>query len=254
MRRVSDWTLERLHRGELGPEDGPTARAVREQLEAEPGGTQRLERLRSDDAEVLVQHPPEQVAREIRRRLSVLDTAAPRRRMTLWLALPTFTAGLAVAALLLIPRGNDPANDTLSPVGEQIGIKGLEPQVRVYRREAQGVRRLGNDAHVQAHDVLQVAYVAAGQAYGAIVSVDSRGTVSWHVPEQPGRAVALERNKEQGAPHSYELDATPGNERFFFLSSETVFAADAVVADVLAGRPLPSGIRLSSVTLQKDPS
>jgi hypothetical protein len=61
-------------------------------------------------------------------------------------------------------------------------VKGLTPQVLLYRRAAAGVERLLPGGVVREHDVLQLAYQAAGRHHGVIVSIDGRGTVTRHLP------------------------------------------------------------------------
>lgn len=55
MARVPDLRVEQLVLGEL---DEKRAAEVRAALEAEPGGAERIEALRTSSARILAQHPP----------------------------------------------------------------------------------------------------------------------------------------------------------------------------------------------------
>jgi hypothetical protein len=105
----------------------------------------------------------------------------------------------------------------------------------VYRQADNGVERLSGDSRARAGDVLQVAYVGAGRRYGVIASIDALGVVTLHLPETPGRAVRLERG-ETPVPHAFELDDSPGFERFAFAASDAPFATSTLVDALRSGR------------------
>jgi hypothetical protein len=76
--------------------------------------------------------------------------------------------------------------------------------------------------------------------------------VTLHLPETSGRAAPLDARGETPLPHAFELDATPGVERFVFVTSPEPFDTGAVVAH-LEGRAahLPAGLSLRSIELEK---
>src|SRR5262245_32506020 len=132
------WMLERLARDELSPE---AARALREKLGADVVEAQ-LEALRASDRDILAQHPPADVAREVRRRF---ETAAaydkaragarePARRRAPWLAFPVAIGAAAMAMLVISKIGTHVPGGSVALDGENIGIKGLKPELRVYRK------------------------------------------------------------------------------------------------------------------------
>jgi hypothetical protein len=105
---------------------------------------------------------------------------------------------------------------------------------------------------VRAGDLLQLAYVAAGQRFGVVASVDGRGAVTLHLPEAAGPAAVLDERGETALPHAFELDDTPGVERFVFVTSGAPFEAGAIVAHLEGKAPrLPAGLSLRSVELEK---
>jgi streptogramin lyase len=77
--------------------------------------------------------------------------------------------------------------------------------------------------------VLQLAYQAAGARYGVVVSIDGRGAVTRHLPEEGEVAAALERGGAVALAHAYQLDDAPGYERFFLVTGERPFDVAPVV-------------------------
>jgi hypothetical protein len=211
-RRLPDYLLERLALGEL-PEEA--ARKAQEDLAREPGGAQRLADLRGSDAELLARHPPEGVAKEVSRRQRALAVRIQRQRVA-WLAAPV--AALAVAMLVVVLRPGD----------EQTQVKG-DAALLVYRNRGGQSELLRNGDRARAGDDLQLAYVRARPGYGVIVSLDGAGTVTLHLPEQDGQAVPLVPDARTNLPRAYGLDAAPGFERFFLVTSQSPFLASVAV-------------------------
>ncbi len=115
-------------------------------------------------------------------------------------------------------------------------------------------------------NVLQMSYAAGEAKYGAIFSIDGRGTLTWHVPAgYPGgsrAAPALDPRGNVVLPSAYELDDAPRFERFFLVYGAAPFeiADVAQAARALAARPssadrdalvLPRGLGQYSFVLSK---
>lgn len=250
VRPVPDWLLERLVRGDL-----PAAEAaqVRGRLEVEgEAGRARLAALEQSDREILAALPSAQVAAEVERRAKV---RLPRKAASPWrLAIPTLTLGLAAAGALILVRPAPLATDGASEA-EHTTSKGLPPSIAVFRkRDGSGTppERLNRGSAVRAGDTLQLAYVSAGRRYGVIASVDAQGTVTLHLPEAPGEAPALVAHGETALPHAYQLDETPGFERFVFFTSDSPFATEPVVEALRKGSALPAGLVSVDLTLHKE--
>jgi hypothetical protein len=250
-RPVPEWLLERLARNEL-----PAAEAsrLRARLEARGEGG-RLQAIERSDREILDAHPPAVVAAEVRRRAGMHRRGGLTWRSTLFSGLALGAAGLAVVFAMgrsprMAPGVLDPAMAT-GP--ETTTAKGLKPRLALYRKQAKRADRLPDGAVYRRGDLLQLAYVAPGQAYGMIASIDARGSVTLHLPGMGGSAPKLEAGKEVALPSAFELDGTPGFERFVFVTSATPFDTAQVVAALQRnGRPLPEGLSLTELTLHKD--
>lgn len=260
---VSEYQLERLAAGDLPP---ARAEALRARLAGDPDGRTRLDRLMASNEEILRAHPPEQMAGEIQRRLARAATAHPGpaharswSRLRLSFGLPV----LAVAAVLvLVARGGGWQGSTGAGRGKAgVGtgaddsgdtLKGLKPSLRVYRKVEGRIERLQDGSPTRAGDELQVAYLAAGHRYGAVVSADGTGHVTYHLPAAAGPAVRLRTGGETLLPSAYELDAAPGFERFVFVVGDEPFDA-SMLADIASGRASPPAGKVAVVFTVRKP-
>jgi hypothetical protein len=116
---------------------------------------------------------------------------------------------------------------------------------------------------VHARDLLQISYNAAGEGFGVVISIDGRGVVTRHLPEEGGVSTKL-GSGDIPLPNAYELDDAPRFECFYFITGEAPFAVDAVInaakatsqTPERAGKPLqlPKGLTQSWIMLQKEPT
>jgi hypothetical protein len=257
---VPDILLEQLLLGELSRDEERALRArlAPEELE------RRLATLRGADTAFQAEHDHE-------RMLSAITSRARVARMRSEVAKPSairyLVPSLAVLALMVWfvrPQpGATPDKLPGPPQDEQIILKGLDPYLVLYRREGEVVETLSHGAHAAAGDMLQVGYVAAEARYGAIVSVDGGGTVTLHFPDAETASSKLTAPGEQLLDHSYELDAAPAFERFFFVTAREPIDIKNVMgaAHALARNPaqartaelkLPPSLKQASLTLVKE--
>ncbi len=260
-RVVPDFFLEQLILGELPPEK--EAEILRD-LEAEPGGRDRLNRLRASDREILTVHPPESIAAEINRRLARTrpETRTRPARSRVWVLAPALAAAAVILFLVILPleRGPRPGIPGSGLAPSTTRVKG-SPGLIIYRKVPQGVEELSHGSRVRPGDVLQLSYLAAGAAYGLIISIDGRGAVTLHFPASPADPTALGEAGAQPLPRAYELDDAPDFERFFFVTSDRPIKVETVLA---AGRALgaeernplvlPDGLRQVDFLLSKSSS
>lgn len=253
-RVVPDLFLEQLILGELPPEK--EAEVLRD-LEAEPGGMDRLARLRASNQDILGTLPPKKIAAEINRRLALTRSKAQSRpaRSRAWVLAPALAAAAAILFWVILPLESGPG------VGLQTTrVKG-SPGLIIYRKVPQGVEELGRGSRVRPGDVLQVSYRASGAADGVIISVDGRGAVTLHFPASPADSTALNGEGAQALSYAYELDDAPDFERFFFVTSdlpieiETVLSAGrALGAEMKKNLILPDGLHQVDFLLSKSSS
>ena len=281
--RVPDWLLERLAAGEL-----PAAQAhtLRKRLVA-AGDHDRLDALAASNAEILAARPADKVTAEVRRRAAAWgarrlsrrrtiargvgeaerserggeagggpkgEANSPRIPISVW-ALFLATARAAAIALLFVHAPAEPSRTELArgqQEQETITSKGLQPSLGLYRKATVGVERLGPASRLHPGDILQMRYVAAGKRYGVVASCDARGAVTLHLPETPGQAVALAKDGERALAHAYELDDSPGFERFVFVTADVPFDTELVARNLKQGTALPEGVATWSITFEKE--
>jgi hypothetical protein len=139
---------------------------------------------------------------------------------------------------------------------EPTRTKGLEPHLRIYLGGGAEPVVLRDGARVKGHDVVQVAVVAPGRLWAAVVSIDGQGGATLHAPPS---AIGL---GEVRLPRAFELDEAPGFERFFLVVSSAPFdgqpvlaAAQTLARDPAAARAqplaLPPGLSQSALLLDK---
>jgi hypothetical protein len=261
--RTPDWVLERIALGELPPEELAAARA---RLAQEPDGAARLAALEEDSRRILAQHPPGPVAREVEARAARASRpkSPPEReaRWRPWVPALALVPVLAAVLLMVRPGPAVPVTGPGEPPAEVTRIKGMKPQLGLHRLGAAGPEPLAGGAHAAARDVVQVSYAAAGHRFGAILSVDGRGAVTLHAPQQQGlESVPLAPSGTHVLPQAYELDDAPAFERFIFVVSDSPFPLEAIAASAralaasegarTAPLPLPEGFQQVSFLLEK---
>jgi len=246
--RVPDWLLERLVAGELPAAQATELRAALH----ERGEDERLTALAGSNAKILAALPPAEVVAEVERRAAARrESPIPNRRPLFALSLAAAcAAGLVVLAIVRDQPGTGtPPQDEVSP--EHIGVRG-EPSLLIHRKTKSGAELVRDNMLVHRGDTLQLGYVARGKRFGVIASIDARGTFTLHLPEAPGAAAALERGGEHALPHAYELDDSPGFERFVFVTSDQPFTTADVAAAMTNGRALPASFTVKAMTLTKE--
>lgn len=267
---VPEWLVERLAAGELPAHEAARVRAAL----AAAGQESRIDDLLRANQAILNEHPPERVTAEVRRRIAMSETQrASERRSNFRFTVPLVaTAAAAVCAAILLPfepnsldpdvvmqRTVDPA--VLYPHAkeyrggetqpESVRLKGLQPQLAIYKKTSEGAAPLRDGSSVSPGDIVQVAYVAAGYHYGVVLSVDSNRAVTLHLPDAAGLAVTLKPQGETALGHAFELDATAGRERFVFVTSKHPFTTDTVIDALRAGETLPPDFVTTELSLQK---
>jgi hypothetical protein len=159
--------------------------------------------------------------------------------------LPALAIG--AVALVLVVR---PAPQPPGEAGDYEGIKG-PPSLHVFRKAGKAAERLADGAAARAGDELQLAYNAKGKRFGALLSLDGAGRVTFHLPETGGKAEALPRGLVT-LPHAYQLDAAPAFERFVLVVGDKPFDLGALPDFVRGAAPPPAGTESFSFTVRKE--
>jgi anti-sigma-K factor RskA len=200
MEKVSDLQLEQFALGELSPSE---TRRVQEELSRDSSLRDRLSALHESDQAILREYPPERIVPLIRERVRARQ---PQRR-----AMPRWVSGaiwaLPAAAVLVLAL-------SVGVFRPETRAKGLTPHLTLFIQTATGAQELAAGASAGRGDRIQLSYTAPGVKYAAIVSVDGRGTITWHFPAgYSGGAASAPPVSTEGRtvlPSSYELDDAPG--------------------------------------------
>lgn len=265
----SDFALEQYALGELPSEEEARVRTA---LARDGGLRDRLDALRESDRRILAAYPVEDMAAAIRGKLRAEpSTARGFARERAIRRFPPLAFALPVAASILLFLSFLVARERILPSYASTGaevtrLKGVKTHLTVYRKAADGAEEISDGETARPRDVLQISYTAAEAKYGVILSVDGRGTVTWHLPGRyAGTALAAPSLSQQGEvilPSAYELDDAPSFERFILVYSAAPFDVRAVeqAAQALASRPktaasgslaLPPVMKQVSVVLKK---
>jgi hypothetical protein len=252
---VAEITLERYRLKEL-PAD--VMAGLDRRMRTDEALRRRVDELGVSDRQIQTGDRLEIVAARVRHRLAP-ERADTKVRgwsaLARWALPATVTAGIAVMFLL-------PGTTFLSS-GSDERIKGLEASLTLFRQVGAGSETLADGAVAHQGDVIRVGYRAAGRAYGVILSLDGRGSVTMHLPTSGDGAVPLGREPTVLLDRAYELDDAPRWERFYFITADTPFPVARVVASIqraithAGGNAAPTlaldaGLDQSVFTLQKE--
>ena len=170
---ISDYQLERYLLRE-GTDD--ELAALDRRLVDDPEFAQRLAALERSNEELHRRYPPEWMRGQIELKLKRAQGRRVQRTWSgyrLW-AVPGRgpTPGGVWRVPTLLDQETPEAPETRIKGGEQ------EPRLLVFRKLASGAERLQDGALARNGDLVQLAYRSGGLQYGAILSVDGRGTVT----------------------------------------------------------------------------
>ncbi len=261
MTSLPDWLVERAALDEVAP-------ASRDRVErADPHElAERIAALNAENAAELGAYPAGVAVAQIEQRIAVESKRRADRRRSVrlrWFGLMS-TAAVAAIVLLMVGRQTTTSNvqSPTDPDEEVTRVKGAA-RLLAFRQAGDHAERLEEDSLVQAGDMIQLRYHAAGQGFGVIASIDGAGVVTLHYPvddDAPPRATAL-APKTTALPTAYVLDNAPAFERFFFITGDSPINVQLSLACVraLAARPdsatapleLPSGLHQWSLRLRK---
>lgn len=224
------WKLERYLIGEL---PAPEMKRIAELQAADPELAGWLRALEAEHADLQASHPTGRMAGRIWAKLQ--QAGKPRGRRGFRIAAAALAPAFALLLVFLIIPGppggpNGTAMRPVEPEKEPTRLKGLVPELHLYRKSAGGAEALRPGGAVRPGDLIQVYYEAAGLRYGAIYSVDGNGAVTLHLPERGSHALPLTPSGRTPLASAFELDAAPGREDFHFLASDGPFDLDSALA------------------------
>jgi hypothetical protein len=158
---------------------------------------------------------------------------------------------LAAASAFLVLQFSKVSTEPEATLPDSILLKGDEQPLQAFQQTADGPRPLAEGTVLKAGDTLQLSYQAGAFSHGVIVSVDGRGTVTWHFPVTASGEQSLEKGQSIALKQSYKLDDAPRYERFFFIRSQQRIDTEALQK---ALKKISADDAYSSARLPIDPS
>ncbi len=223
-RTIPDILIEQAALGELSEEK-------MDELRRECDLDARIAEIQASNREILHRYPVHEISAQIKTRADKQEREPDRIIQGVFrLGLP-----LAAAAALFVAVGLPAIHNTrrFSDDAGAMGvrIKGQQPEIKVYRQTSDGAEELKNEDTVYENDLLQVSYIAAGAAYGVILSIDGSGAVTLHHPGGVIGDQQLANGGEYALPFSYQLDNAPRFERFYFISGNEEIPMDLLMSE-----------------------
>jgi hypothetical protein len=248
-KQIPDLLLERYLLGEVSPAE---KERVQQALAFDPHVRERLAALEESSKKILAEYPA---------RVTVAGVAArmqhrPRYRRRFnpaWLGAPV-AAAAALVLYVVADHGSSKRTPRTEPalppqkVEEKVEttrVKG-DPRLLVYRQGDLDPVELESGATAAPGDLIQLKVLAGEAKHGVVVSIDGRGSVTLHFPEDEGGSTLLDPRGAQPLPRAYELDDAPSFEVFFMVIADDPIDVGAVLqaAEALGpaageGLPLP---------------
>lgn len=263
---LSEYYLERYVLGELPDE---VAGEIRGLVQESPELQAVLEEIESSSREILAVYPASAVKASLTARMKEVQKKRLGFPLRTILYLSSAVAAVLVFFLLILPAIKDDTGTGPLGIGpDQTLVKGTaaidlsKTQLLIFRKSDDQVEIMADKAQAKPGDLLQLAYVAAEESYGVILSIDGRGNVTLHFPAGRGESTELEQHRESFLPNSIELDDAPDFERFFFITSGAQIDVEDILrrAENLADVPalvsqaelnLPDGLKQYSILVLK---
>jgi hypothetical protein len=236
-RKLTDIELERHLAGDL-----PAARFS----DATQADHARLGELRAESEAFLRSVDVDMEVKRIHQRV---ERMTPEKRSSLrWFIPVSALAAAAAVVLVVIRRGNDGAGNS---TGDDIQVKGDDISLVVHRATGDGSTRLVTGDAVHPGDRIRFEVDAGKPGFVAIIGIDGTGQPTIYHPDHGTAPVAFDPTTHV-IPGAIELDATPGDEKFFAVYGERPFTFDVVVPALATGTALPPGLTKAEVVLHKN--
>lgn len=262
---VPDLLLERYRLGEMS---GDEKEKLQRLLTTDERLRARLRALGESDQEIRRRYPPGWLAARIRKRLrpNVERPSFVQKGPRFGWRAPFAVAAVAVVVIgvgwhVFGPLYLEPVRQASDSAEQPDRIKG--GRLVLFRKTLEGSEVLSNEARARPGDQVRIGYRAAAQSYGAILSIDGRGTVMRHFPRKGELAEPLKGDGLELLDYTYELDDAPGWEQFYLVYGPEEFPVEPVLetarvraahvgADPPGLLPLSAPLEQSSLVLIKE--
>src|SRR5450432_3862808 len=243
-RRFTDLELERQLAGDLSP-----ARAAALDTEATAADKARLAELEAQSAAFMASVDVELEVRRIEQRIARI-APAPKRPMWLRWIVPAGAVLAAAATLLLVFLSNKKADERNPPHDDDFQTKGDDISLVIHAAADSGdSSKLATGDTIAPGVRLRFEVQGSKPGFIAVIGLDGSARTTIYYPY--GATEAAPIGSERLLPHAVQIDATPGDEKFFAVFSTKPFAVATVMPAVTGVGPLPPGVSISEVVLHK---
>jgi len=184
-----------------------------------------IKNIELSNKEILEKYPPSFINENIIRKMN----NKPEIKSKKIIFTPFLLKSVPIAAALIFLTLNLSHLSQNTKPDDIIRSKGLAPELSVYIDKDNSPAELFNNDLVSESDLIQLTYNAAGNKFGVIFSIDGRGIITLHYPDNKNGIPFIDPNGSHALPFSYELDDAPKFERFFFISSKQEFNISTIL-------------------------
>ncbi|MCR5614367.1 hypothetical protein [Treponema sp.] len=179
-----------------------------------------LAELKNSNEEILAQYPVSQMQKEFIKKTLVVKKTSNFNIVRL-----SYAAAAALVLCLSVPLVINTLNSKNDTATTRLkGRNASEHQLHLYKQVSDGAVLLKDGSEASERDVIQITYIPGYKNYGVIFSVDGKGNVTRHFPENSWKAEKLEKTgSEVPLEFSYKLDDAPKYECFIFVASKKPF-------------------------------
>lgn len=260
---IPDWKLEKYLTGDLPAEE---MREIREMEATDEIFAGRVKMLREDNAAILKKLPFEKLSEKIatmpgRSNAGAGNTVRVNFKLVKFAAAAALVLAVMTVAVfsqrsisqeggtVLANRadGAQPMEVAMVDQNDDVRIKGLSARMEVWKKTGDSAVQMENLGEAREGDEIQLRYAVSEKCFGLLFSMDGNGTITMHMGEG-NKAIGLEPGKMTTLPFAYKLDNAPKFEKFFFLTSKSVFELDAGNIDASLKQ---EGVKTVSLTLRK---
>ena len=237
-RRFTDLELERKLTGDLTP-----ARAAALETEATAADKARLAELEAQSVAFLASVDIDMEVRRIEQRAERLKPV--KRPMWLRWLVPAGALMAAAAAILFVFFGSRKPSERVPPIDDDFQTKGDDISLVIHSESA----KLANGDTITPGTRLRFEIQGAKPGFIAVVGMDGQAATTIYYPWGANEAAPI--GSERLLPHAIQIDATPGDEKFFAVFSTRPFTVDTVIPVIKGAGTLPKGLTMSEVVLHK---
>jgi hypothetical protein len=156
----------------------------------------------------------------------------------------------AAAALLLVFFSNKKPSDRVPPHDDDLLTKGDDISLVIHAATDSGdSSKLANGDTITPGARLRFEVQGSKPGFIAVVGIDGSAASTIYYPWGANEAAPI--GTERLLPQAIQIDATPGDEKFFAVFSTKPFTVDTVLPAITKGGTLPPGVSVSEVVLHK---